>query len=58
MAAENEQVGDHLDEVDSVEEEEAGDELKKIDNLQDIYSALKRQQLASVMATLPKSIRR
>lgn len=56
MAAENEHVGDHPDEVESVEDEETEKDSSKFLNFHDVFTALKSQHLADTMAALPPSV--
>lgn len=58
MATDNDQVGDHPDDVESVEEEENQKDINKLLNFHDVFTALKNQNLADTMASLPPDVRR
>lgn len=58
MATDKENVGDHADEVESVEEEEDQKELEKVYNFHDVITAFKNQQLAETMSALPPAVKR
>lgn len=54
MATENEQAGDHADEIESLEDEE----IRNMITFPNIMSTLHTQQLEELLASLPASVKR
>lgn len=58
MAAENGHVGDCANEVECVEEDEGTREPKNYFNMSDVFNAIKNQQVADNIASLPPDVQR
>lgn len=59
MAAENGHVvGDCPNDIECVEEEESGKDPKSYFNINDVFNALKNQQVADNIASLPPDVQR
>lgn len=58
MAAENGHVGDCANDVECVEEEEGTKDPKNYFNISDVFNAIKNQQVADNIASLPPEVQR